>query len=135
MARRNDNDIKYDSLPLVGWGLSLDLTGKGHPIAKRVWDTYEHMMEYLQDANDSAVPGLLLTVTKDTEDKNGAYLVRAVNGVDSSTSVDVVRLATGETQKITFNVQVTNEVEVARFDESTQTLQIQDMRSRWETNF
>lgn len=39
-------------------------------------------------------------------------------------------------QENTFNVQVTDEVEVARFNEPTQTLQIRDMRPRWEeTNF
>ena len=86
MARINDNDIKYNSMPLTGWGLSLDLTGKGHPIAKRVWDTKEHMMAYISDANDSAVPGIILVVTDDIAENNGAYLVENDTPTEENTN-------------------------------------------------
>lgn len=104
MARSNDNDIKYSSLPLAGWGSSLDLTVKGHPIAKRVWDTKEHMLAYVSDVNDSAVPGIILVVTSDTEENNGAYLVKTAVGVNGATEATVVKLATGETQTIQLTI-------------------------------
>jgi hypothetical protein len=132
MARSNNNDIKYNSMPLVGWGLSLDLTGKGHPIAKRVWDTKEHMLAYVSDANDSAVPGIILVVTSDTEENNGAYLVKAAVGVNGATEATVVKLATGETQTIQLTI-ADDSKELASIEDNQ--LHITDMRSRWETNF
>lgn len=132
MARSNNNDIKYNSMPLVGWGLSLDLTGKGHPIAKRVWDTKEHMLAYVSDANDSAVPGIILVVTSDTEENNGAYLVKTAVGVNGATEASVVKLATGETQTIQLTI-ADDSKELARIEDNQ--LHITDMRSRWETIF
>lgn len=132
MARSNNNDIKYNSMPLVGWGLSLDLTGKGHPIAKRVWDTKENMLAYVSDANDSAVPGIILVVTSDTEENNGAYLVKTAVGVNDATEASVVKLATGETQ--TIQLTIANDSKELASIENNQ-LHITDMRSRWESEF
>lgn len=127
MARSNDNDVKYSSLPLAGWGSSLDLTGKGHPIAKRVWKTKADMLAYVADIDDSAVPGIILTVTADGEN-NGAYLVQTATGVDGATEASVIRLATGENIKL--HKDVTEEI--ATLDNGV--LKIEDMRSRWESN-
>lgn len=132
MARSNNNDIKYDSMPLVGWGLSLDLTGKGHPIAKRVWDTKEHMMAYVSDANDSAVPGIILVVTDDIEQNNGAYLVKTAVGVNGATEANVTKLATGYTEII--QLQIAEDSKDIAYIEDNK-LHITDMRSRWESNF
>ena len=132
MARINDNDIKYTSMPLTGWGLSLDLTGKGHPIAKRVWDTKEHMMAYISDANDSAVPGIILVVTDDTEQNNGAYLVKTAVGVNGATEATVTKLATGDTEIIPLSIA--EDTKDLAYIENNQ-LHITDMRSRWESNF
>lgn len=132
MARSNNNDIKYDSMPLVGWGLSLDLTGKGHPIAKRVWDTKEHMMAYVSDANDSAVPGIILVVTDDIEQNNGAYLVKTAIGVNGATEANVTKLATGDTEIIQLQIAEDSK-DIAHIEDNT--LHITDMRSRWESNF
>lgn len=132
MARSNNNDIKYDSMPLVGWGLSLDLTGKGHPIAKRVWDTKEHMMAYVSDAYDSAVPGIILVVTDDIEQNNGAYLVKTAVGVNGATEANVTKLATGDTEII--QLQIAEDSKDIAYIEDNK-LHIADMRSHWETNF
>lgn len=132
MDRSNNNDIKYSSLPLVGWGSSLDLTGKGHPIAKRVWDTKENMLAYVSDANDSAVPGIILVVTSDTEENNGAYLVKTAVGVNGAKTASVVKLATGETQ--TIQLTIANDSKELASIENNQ-LHITDMRSRWESEF
>lgn len=89
MARINDYDIKSKNVPLYGWGLSLDLTGKGHEVAKRVWDSYEHMMAYVNDANDSAIAGNVLAVVSDADEKlNGLYLVKAIAGFSAAGEAD-----------------------------------------------
>lgn len=79
MARSNNYDIHSSAVGLYGWGLSLDLTGKGYEVSKRTWDTYEHALAYVNDPNDSAVPGNILTVVNDPE-HNGVYLVKSVKG-------------------------------------------------------
>lgn len=132
MARSNDNDVKHSSLPLYGWGKSLDLTGKGHPIAKRVWDTKEHMMAYISDANDSAVPGIILTVTDDVPTNNGAYLVKTAVGVNGATEASVTKLATGDIEIIQLSIAEDSK-DLAYIEDNK--LHITDMRSRWETNF
>lgn len=132
MARINDNDIKYNSMPLTGWGLSLDLTGKGHPIAKRVWDTKEHMMAYISDANDSAVPGIILVVTDDIAENNGAYLVKTAVGVNGATEASVTKLATGETENVQLSIAEDSK-DLAYIEDNK--LHIIDMRPYWESNF
>ena len=80
MARSNDNDVKHSSLPLYGWGKSLDLTGKGHPIAKRVWEN------------------------------NGAYLVKSIDySTQSQAKAEIVKLSTGEC-KIALSETVSPEI-------------------------
>lgn len=89
MARLHDEDIKGKGSSLYGWGLSLDLTGKGHEVAKRVWDTYAHMAAYVNDPKDSALAGNVLAVVKDPDEKlNGLYLVKAIAGIDVSGNAD-----------------------------------------------
>lgn len=61
-----------------GWGLSLNMTGKAPAVTKRIFETYEDALAYVNDANDSAIAGLTLTVMNDTEDKNGVYFVAKV---------------------------------------------------------
>ena len=87
MARINNDDIQSKNVPLYGWGLSLDLTGKGHAIAKRVWDTYEHLAAYVNDSNDSALAGNILAVVDDTTN-NGVYFVKAIKGINSKGEAD-----------------------------------------------
>lgn len=79
MGRLNDKDVKSNALPLYGWGKSLDLTGKGYPIAKRVWKTYADLEEYVNNPNDSALPGIILSVI-DNESDEGLYYVKAIKG-------------------------------------------------------
>lgn len=80
MARSNNFDIHSSATPLYGWGLSLDLTGKGYEVSKRTWDTYANALAYVNDPNDSAAPGNILTIVNDTDALNGVYLVQAVKG-------------------------------------------------------
>lgn len=83
MARLNNKDIHSANTPLYGWGLSLDLTGKGYEVSKRTWATLADAQAYVDDANDSAAPGNILTVVNDNNNdvnNNGVYLVTAVKG-------------------------------------------------------
>lgn len=135
-------EVIYKTLPQSTLSYSLSPVGKGHPIAKRVWKTKSDMLAYLQDEYSSAVPGIILVVTDDTTENNGAYLVKqaaGVNGVSPDQIQDneftLVKLATGETKKISLNLKISNDVEVAKYDSNTNTLIIQDMRPYWESNF
>ena len=65
---------KFDAQINYGWGLTLNMTGKAPEVSKRIFDTYENMMYYVNDYNDSCIEGLTLTVMADGE-KNGVYFV------------------------------------------------------------
>ena len=66
----------FDAQVNAGWGLSLNMTGKAPAVAKRIFATYAHALDYVNDFNDSAIPGLQLSVINDTDDtKNGIYFV------------------------------------------------------------
>ena len=70
---------KFDAQNNYGWGLTLNMTGKAPEVSKRIFDTYEHMLYYVNDYNDSCVPGLVLKVMGDTDTlKNGVYFVAKI---------------------------------------------------------
>lgn len=71
-------EYKFPAQVNYGWGLSLNMTGKAPAVTKRIFETYEDALAYVNDANDSAIAGLTLTVMNDTEDKNGVYFVAKV---------------------------------------------------------
>lgn len=69
----------FDAQVNAGWGLSLNMTGKAPAVAKRIFATYAHALDYVNDFNDSAIPGLQLSVINDTDDtKNGIYFVSKI---------------------------------------------------------
>ena len=93
------NGYVFDAQVNYGWGLSLNMTGKAPEVSKRIFDTYEHMLYYVNDYNDSCIPGLALKVMADSDEtKNGVYFVIAIGteGADKSFANDgeVVKLAT-----------------------------------------
>lgn len=93
------NGYVFDAQVNYGWGLSLNMTGKAPEVSKRIFDTYEHMLYYVNDYNDSCIPGLALKVMADSDEtKNGVYFVTAIGteGADKSFANDgsVVKLAT-----------------------------------------
>ena len=94
MARRNDKDVKSPALPLYGWGKSFDLTGKGHLIAKRVWDKYADLEVYVNDPNDSALPGIILAVINDG-DNSGVYYVKAIKNINGDETI-IEKLSDGD---------------------------------------
>lgn len=81
MAEYNKIDgFVFDEQTIQGWGKTLKMSGKAPAVAKRIFDTLEHAQEYIDDPNDSAIEGLLLTVVADG-DNNGVYLVERVGTV------------------------------------------------------
>jgi hypothetical protein len=90
------------------------------------------MVSYISTKTTSAVPGLILVVTNDTDaNLNGAYLVKQVAGVpENNLECDYVKLATGETQKITLSPDTSDEVATLEND----VLTIKDMRTYWDEN-
>lgn len=87
---------KFDAQVNYGWGLTLNMTGKAPEVSKRIFDTYEHMLYYVNDYNDSCVEGLTLKVMADGE-KNGVYFVAKIGteGADKAFANDgeVIKLA------------------------------------------
>ena len=83
---------------LFGWGQSFNATGKFPIIAKRVWETYADMMEFVGDTNDVCPAGVVLTVINDTDSKkNGAYFVASCPTLDEPTlPVKVEKIGSGE---------------------------------------
>lgn len=62
-----------------GWGLTLNMTGKAPAVAKRIFQTYNDALAYIQDDNDSAIAGLRLSVIADSDNtKNGIYFVKSI---------------------------------------------------------
>lgn len=69
----------FDAQSNYGWGLSLNMTGKAPAVAKRIFATYADALDYVNNFNDSAIPGLQLSVINDTDDtKNGIYFVSKI---------------------------------------------------------
>ena len=67
----------FDAQVNYGWGLTLNMTGKAPEVSKRIFDTYENMLFYVNDYNDSCIEGLTLKVMADGE-KNGVYFVAKI---------------------------------------------------------
>lgn len=69
-------EYKTEKQVNYGWGLSLDMTGKAPAIAKRIFSSKTDAESYVSNADDSAIPGLILSVFNDSNtDNNGAYFV------------------------------------------------------------
>ena len=83
---------------LFGWGQSFNATGKFPLIAKRVWETYADMMEFVGDTSDVCPAGVVLTVINDTDSKkNGAYFVASCPTLDEpDLPVKVEKIGSGE---------------------------------------
>ena len=77
MAKYSELDgYVFDEQSNVGWGLTFKMAGKAPAVAKRIFDTYEHALAYVNDVNDSAIEGLVLSVVADTDALNGVYFVQ-----------------------------------------------------------
>ena len=74
-----DIDKNFNGMTKYGWPLTFQMTGKFPLLAKRIFPTKSAAEAYINDLNDTAIPGIILTVVEDTtESNNGAYFVKSV---------------------------------------------------------
>lgn len=89
-------DYEY-KMPLqvdYGWGLSLNMTGKSPAISKRIFLTKEMAQKYIDNKDDSAIPGIIISVINDSiTDNNGAYFVKKV--ADDSGAGEMEKVGSG----------------------------------------
>ena len=67
----------FDIQSNTGWGLTLKMSGKAPAVAKRIFDKLDNAQSYIDDVNDTAIEGLVLSVVDDG-DNNGVYFVQSV---------------------------------------------------------
>ena len=84
---------------LYGWGLTFDLTDKIPAINKRIFDKLVDAQQYADDFNDSAVAGLLLSVTADDEKKNGVYFVQTIKKQADDEKAKLQKLSFGDLEE------------------------------------
>lgn len=74
-----------------GFPLTFNASGKFPIIAKRIWNTYEDALDWVNDVNEAAVAGLQLSVINDEDPKkNGVYFVAKIGtGSDDAELVKV----------------------------------------------
>ncbi|MCM1217713.1 MAG: hypothetical protein NC548_24740 [Lachnospiraceae bacterium] len=64
---------------------SIKPTGKFPVVAEQQWETLEDAMSFINDPDSNAIPGVILSVVNDPDEKNnGIYFVREVGVVDST---------------------------------------------------
>lgn len=67
-----------------GWGLTFNMTGKAPIVNKRIFATLADAQAFVDDVDDSAIEGLILSVIADG-DNNGAYFVENIHDDEHST--------------------------------------------------
>lgn len=95
----------------LGWGFSFNMTGKAPTVAKRIWDKYEDAWGYVNDFNDSAIEGILLSVVADDDEKkNGVYFVQRIKKSETDDDAILVKVGSGDIEELTakFNQEIIN---------------------------
>lgn len=83
-----DIDKNFNGMTKYGWPLTFQMTGKFPLLAKRIFPTKSAAEAYINDLNDTAIPGIILTVVDDTtESNNGAYFVKSVKTSDGNSGL------------------------------------------------
>jgi hypothetical protein len=126
------NEIKYQGISVTGWTSTFNPLKKGPVVGKRIWNTLADLYEYINDQKDSAIPGILVSVINDTEENNGAYLVKTAAGFNGATEGTITKLSTGSTETVKLTIAEDSQ-DLAYIEDNK--LHITDMRSRWETEF
>lgn len=98
----------------TGFPLTFKMSDKAPAIAKRIFDTLEHAQAYVDDVNDTAVPGLTLSVILDGSN-NGLYFVK--------------QIAEGETKGVLERVGGNAKAENVSYDNTTSGLLATDVQS------
>jgi hypothetical protein len=94
----------FDKQINFGWGLSFNMTGKSPAVAKRIWNTYDDALAYVNDFNDSAIEGLLLSVIADEDDKkNGVYFVQRIKKDENDDDATLIKVGSGDIDEFVEN--------------------------------
>lgn len=99
----------FDKQANFGWGFSFNMTSKAPAVAKRIWDTYEDAWDYVNDFNDSAIEGILLSVVADDDEKkNGVYFVQRIKKSATDDDAILVKVGSGDIEELaaTFNQEI-----------------------------
>ena len=104
-----DIDKNFNGMTKYGWPLTFQMTGKFPLLAKRIFPTKSAAEAYINDLNDTAIPGIILTVVDDTtESNNGAYFVKSVKtseGGDNGLLVKMGSETVSDLQALTQRVE------------------------------
>ena len=104
-----DIDKNFKGMTKYGWPLTFQMTGKFPLLAKRIFPTKSAAEAYINDLNDTAIPGIILTVVEDTtESNNGAYFVKSVKtseGGDNGLLVKMGSETVSDLQALTQRVE------------------------------
>ena len=104
-----DIDKNFNGMTKYGWPLTFQMTGKFPLLAKRIFPTKSAAEAYINDLNDTAIPGIILTVVEDTtESNNGAYFVKSVKtseGGDNGLLVKMGSETVSDLQALTQRVE------------------------------
>ena len=120
---------KYDGVAVTGWTSMFNPLKKGPVVGKRIWDTLADFEKYINDATDSAVPGLIVTIINDG-DNNGAYIVKTAAGYNGSESGSWQKLISGEIKQLEVELGAPN----SELKIEDNKLTIPDMRTYWEAD-
>ena len=94
-----DYEKNFDTQSNYGWGLTFNMTGKVPAVNKRIFDKLENAQAFADNHLDSAIPGLLLSVINDEDDKkNGAYFIKKIKNDESDTSSVLIKVGEDTTE-------------------------------------
>ena len=101
------NNNKFDKQTNIGFPATFQATDKFPLIDKRIFSTKEAVESFISNPTSSAIPGLILRVTEDTEAaNNGAYLVEK----DGETQLKLTKIATGDISTFLKSSQISSNV-------------------------
>ena len=127
-------EYKTNAQTNYGFSLSFDATDKVPIIAKRIWNTYDEALAWVNDDKQFAIVGLQLSVINDSDPKkNGVYFVSkigegAIDENGNKTGGEIIKVGSGEGSmaipNFTIKEGTTDKVEEATSDNIGQIIYI-----------
>lgn len=102
----NSVDYMFDGQMNYGWVHTFSMTPKAPVIAKRIFKTLEQAEAFINNPDDSAIEGLILTVVDDDKDdaNNGAYFVKSIKKSETGSNGKLVKLSDSNIDASLFTV-------------------------------
>src|SRR5574344_1899801 len=79
----------------ISWGNTFKPSTRRPLISNTLFNTYDNALLLINDRDKpgestaSSYPGMIFSVIKDTDDKNGVYVVKQIKGVDTATGDEI----------------------------------------------